>query len=190
MGIYRGFHKWLYSKSVFHGQSHLQMDDDYGYPHFRKPPHGKNMKKCWRCRELYGEKYGKKTTWQISANGHENDLLWWDPGIKAGPSMTTLTFHSCWMTWISQPAMVRCFNLTRRLASMIWFLSNCLYSIYIILCSCPEVEHIWTWSKEITRMVYLLQDAFWILLWRGVLQVVPTGLACPRDGFNNGHMGR
>ena len=25
---------------LFHGESHLEMDDDWGHPHFRKPPYG------------------------------------------------------------------------------------------------------------------------------------------------------
>ena len=25
---------------LFHGKSHLEMDDDWGYPYFRKPPRG------------------------------------------------------------------------------------------------------------------------------------------------------
>ena len=30
------------------GKSHLEMDDDWGYPYFRKPPNdGKNMGKPW-----------------------------------------------------------------------------------------------------------------------------------------------
>ena len=35
-----GFHKWGIPKwLVYKGQSHLEMDDDWGYPHFRKPPY-------------------------------------------------------------------------------------------------------------------------------------------------------
>ena len=40
--IHGAFHKWGYPSSLdglFHGQSHLEMDDDWGYPYFRKPPH-------------------------------------------------------------------------------------------------------------------------------------------------------
>ena len=31
-----GIEKWLLH---FHGKSHLEMDDDWGYLHFRNPPH-------------------------------------------------------------------------------------------------------------------------------------------------------
>ena len=35
-----GFHKWGIPNSwmVYKGKSHLKMDDDWGYPNFRKPP--------------------------------------------------------------------------------------------------------------------------------------------------------
>ena len=36
-----GFHKWGHPRSwmVYKGKSHLEMDDDWGYPYFRKPLH-------------------------------------------------------------------------------------------------------------------------------------------------------
>ena len=30
---------WMVYKCLFHGKSHLQMDDKWGYPHFRTPPY-------------------------------------------------------------------------------------------------------------------------------------------------------
>ena len=37
---YRGFLKWGYPTSwmVYNGESHLEIDENSGYPYFRKPP--------------------------------------------------------------------------------------------------------------------------------------------------------
>ena len=37
-----GFHEWgtPHSWMVYYGKSQLEVDDDWGYPYFRKPPHG------------------------------------------------------------------------------------------------------------------------------------------------------
>ena len=42
--IYGFFQKWRYPNSwlVYEGKSHLEMDDDWGYPYFRKPTYTNN----------------------------------------------------------------------------------------------------------------------------------------------------
>ena len=37
--MYGGFLEWGFPKKVglFHGKSHLEMDENWGYPYFRKP---------------------------------------------------------------------------------------------------------------------------------------------------------
>ena len=42
--IYGFFQKWRYPNSwlVYEGTSHLEMDDDWGYPYFRKPTYTNN----------------------------------------------------------------------------------------------------------------------------------------------------
>ena len=37
---------------LFHGKSHLELDDNWGYPHFRKPPYESVLCKPPHCRTL------------------------------------------------------------------------------------------------------------------------------------------
>ena len=46
---------------LFHGKSHLEMDDNWGYPNFRKPPNMGNMFTIYKFkRHLDASIFGKK----------------------------------------------------------------------------------------------------------------------------------
>ena len=45
---------------LFHGKSHLEMDDNWGYPNFRKPPNMGNMFTIYKFkRHLDASIFGK-----------------------------------------------------------------------------------------------------------------------------------
>ena len=70
--------KWV----VFKGKSHLEMDDDWGYPHFRKPPYIKKMvthqtkgvRGCWLCHTVLEAVTYRK----YSGLGQGDQYIWSD----------------------------------------------------------------------------------------------------------------
>ena len=63
-------HSWL--DGLFHGKSHLEMDDNWGYPYFRKPPYISLFEQCFVPTAMV-----RRTPTDILWHDEKTPSRWW-----------------------------------------------------------------------------------------------------------------
>lgn len=63
--------------SLFHGKSQTKMDDDWGYPNFRKPPIPWNTPRCAEP----GRRSWTSTVWRGRRDSNSDGMTWWLDGL-------------------------------------------------------------------------------------------------------------
>ena len=107
--ISRGYpNSWM----VYKGKSHLEMDDDWGYPYLRKPPPGASEGNLasttwWAHPATFLSKWGQVL--QVRLKLVRDMTWWWKKWKKTWPDLNcpTGSFFSSSCVWVPAPSVTK-----------------------------------------------------------------------------------